>query len=78
MIIMAKNESSQQFKSKDSIIPNEIAELVNSMEFLDFVRSIDETVDDGMTFSEFLSSKTILGKALELIEKYHLEDESEK
>ncbi len=78
MIIMAKNESSQQIISKDIIIPNEIAELVNSMEFLDFVRSIDEIVDDGMTFSELLSSKTILGKALELIEKYHLEDESEK
>ncbi|MHA1504120.1 MAG: hypothetical protein ACTSPT_02900 [Candidatus Heimdallarchaeota archaeon] len=75
---MAKNESSQQIISKDMIIPNEIAELVNSMEFLDFVRSIDEIVDDGMTFSELLSSKTILGKALELIEKYHLEDESEK
>ncbi|MHA1244038.1 MAG: hypothetical protein ACTSPK_08610 [Candidatus Heimdallarchaeota archaeon] len=75
---MAKNESSQQIISKDIIIPNEIAELVNSMEFLDFVRSIDEIVDDGMTFSELLSSKTILGKALELIEKYHLEDESEK
>ncbi|MHA1188650.1 MAG: hypothetical protein ACTSSK_17685 [Candidatus Heimdallarchaeota archaeon] len=72
---MAKNESSQQIISnKDIIIPNEIAELVNSMEFLDFVRSIDEIVDDGMTFSELLSSKTILGKALELIEKYHLED----
>jgi len=78
MISMAKNESSQQIISKDIIIPNEIAELVNSMEFLDFVRSIDEIVDDGMTFSELLSSKTILGKALELIEKYHLEDESEK
>jgi len=75
MISMAKNESSQQIISnKDIIIPNEIAELVNSMEFLDFVRSIDEIVDDGMTFSELLSSKTILGKALELIEKYHLED----
>jgi len=42
------------------------------------VKSIDVIVDDGMTFSELLSSKTILNKALELIERFHLEEESEK
>ena len=78
MIKMAKNKSSQQIIGKDFVIPNEITELVNSLEFLDFVKSIDEIVDDGMTFSELLSSKTILGKALELIERFQLEEESEK
>lgn len=73
MITMTKNESSQQMISKEYIIPDEIADLINSIEFLDFVKSIDEIVDDGMTFSELLSSKTILNKALELIERFHLE-----
>jgi hypothetical protein len=78
MIKMAKSKNSHTIISKDFVVPNEITELVNSLEFLDFVKSIDEIVDDGMTFSELLSSKTILGKALELIEKYHLEEESER
>ncbi|MHA1124085.1 MAG: hypothetical protein ACTSO7_00245 [Candidatus Heimdallarchaeota archaeon] len=75
---MAKNESSQQIIGRDNAIPAEIADLVNSQEFLNFVKSIDETIDDGMTFSELLSSKTILRKALELIEKYQLEETTEK
>jgi len=75
---MTKNKSSQQIISNDYIIPEEITDLVNSAEFLDFVKSIDETIDDGMTFSELLSSKTILSKALEILEQYQLGENSKK
>ena len=75
---MSRNKNTQQMLAKDYLIPDEIAALVDSSEFLEFVKTLDDTIDDGMTFSELLSSKTILKKALEIIEKYQLDESIEK
>ncbi|NHJ04939.1 MAG: hypothetical protein EAX90_08955 [Candidatus Heimdallarchaeota archaeon] len=46
---------------------DEITRLIDSPDFLDFAQMIEETLNDGVTFDELLSSKEILQKALEIL-----------
>ena len=46
---------------------SEIAHLLESPEFEEFVISIEESLEDESTFDDLLSSKKVLGKALEVL-----------
>ena len=46
---------------------SEIAHLLESTEFAEFVQSIEESLEDDTTFDDLLSSKKVLGKALEVL-----------
>lgn len=50
-------------------IPHEIKTLTESPDFIDFVKIISSSLDDGATFNEMLSSKAILQKAIEVLKK---------
>ncbi len=50
-----------------SISEKEIKKLLESPEFLDFVQTIEDSLDDGSTFDSLLSSDKVLGKALEVL-----------
>ncbi|NHJ32652.1 MAG: hypothetical protein FK732_07310 [Asgard group archaeon] len=52
----------------------EVRELVNSPDFIEFVQTLSESLDDNTTFDELLSSRVILQKALAILKK--LKDES--
>jgi hypothetical protein len=47
----------------------EIKDLMNEPEFVDFVQSISDSIDDNVTFNELLSSKEILSKAIKILQK---------
>ncbi len=50
-------------------IPLEIEMLTESPDFVEFVKMISSSLDDGKTFDEILSSKIILQKAIEILKK---------
>ncbi len=50
-------------------IKSEIDSLINSSDFIDYVKSNSETFDDGVTYNEFLSSKAVLQKASIILKK---------
>ena len=55
-------------QTKDvSTLDVEIKELINSDEFIEYMNSIFESLDDDVTFDKHLSSDTILRKALEIL-----------
>ncbi|HUU77782.1 MAG TPA: hypothetical protein VMX55_05510 [candidate division Zixibacteria bacterium] len=68
---MTKNASLQKTLSQKSNLnisqKDEITRLIDSPDFLDFAQMIEETINDGVTFDELLSSKEILQKALEIL-----------
>ena len=68
---MTKNASLQKILSQKSNLnisqKDEITRLIDSPDFLDFAQMIEETINDGVTFDELLSSKEILQKALEIL-----------
>lgn len=79
MISMA-NKSQKRFEEKSTQLKHlsnlkdnetlpEINHLINSPDFINFVSTICETLDDGMTYDELLSSKIILQKALRILKK---------
>jgi hypothetical protein len=47
----------------------EVRELINSPDFIEFVQSISDTIDDNTTFKELLSSQVILRKAMTILKK---------
>jgi len=47
----------------------EVNDLINSPEFIEFVRTISNTIDDDTTFNEMFSSRIILQKALAILKK---------
>ncbi|MFW9924193.1 MAG: hypothetical protein ACFFDW_12990 [Candidatus Thorarchaeota archaeon] len=49
---------------------NEIKKLISTPEFIDFIHSIEDSISDGMTFNELLSSQEILHKAIEILKKH--------
>ncbi|NHK29722.1 MAG: hypothetical protein FK730_00120 [Asgard group archaeon] len=61
-----------KLKDKESLL--EIYRLINSHDFIDFVKTISETLDDGMTYNEFLSSQIILRKAKRILRKLEKEE----
>lgn len=46
----------------------EIKHLIDSQDFEDFVQTIEDSLDEGLTFNELLSSKEILQKALKILD----------
>ncbi len=78
MITMSKHQESQKTHVRNKITTDiiteniqensaEITELINSSDFIEFVQSISETIDDKTTFDELLSSRVILQKALAVL-----------
>ncbi|MBK5112015.1 MAG: hypothetical protein KGD59_03875 [Candidatus Heimdallarchaeota archaeon] len=72
-----------QIRSKTAVDDNpehlledsaEIKELINSPDFIEFVQTLSNTIDDKTTFDEVLSSRVILQKALAVLKK--LKDDS--
>ncbi|HUT79677.1 MAG TPA: hypothetical protein VMZ29_00625 [Candidatus Bathyarchaeia archaeon] len=45
----------------------EIIELINNPEFFEFAETLNELIEDGLTFNEILSSQLVLKKALAII-----------
>ena len=73
-----KSNSSHQLqlsKIKDKETIQEIYLLINSPDFIDFVKTISETVDDGITYNEFLSSQLVLRNARKILRKLEKEQE---
>ena len=54
----------------------EVNDLINSPDFIEFVQTISNTIDDDTTFNEMFSSRIILQKALAILKK--LENESKQ
>ena len=54
----------------------EVNDLINSPDFIEFVQTISNTIDDDTTFNEMFSSRFILQKALAILKK--LENESKQ
>jgi hypothetical protein len=75
VIIMPEKKIQNQLNSPvelskqeiDSTTESEIAHLLETSEFAEFVQSIEESLDDDTTFNDLLSSKKVLGKALEVL-----------
>ena len=59
-------------------VPLEIKMLTDSPDFIDFVKTISSSLDDGATFDEMLSSKIILRKAIDVLRKLDQKDTAEK
>lgn len=47
----------------------EVKDLINSPDFIEFVRTLSNTIDDDTTFNEMFSSRIILQKALAILKK---------
>ena len=54
----------------------EVNNLINSPDFIEFVQTISDTLDDDTTFNEMFSSRIILQKALAILKK--LKNESKQ
>lgn len=54
----------------------EVNDLINSPDFIEFVQTISNTLDDDTTFNEMFSSRIILQKALAILKK--LKNESKQ
>ena len=68
--IQSSNElSTEKIQEKSLESNSEIDELINSSDFVEFVQTISETIDDNTTFNELLSSRVILQKALAILKK---------
>jgi hypothetical protein len=63
----------QLSKLKDKESLHEIQRLINSPDFIEFVKTISETIDDGMTYNKFLSSHIVLRKAKKILRKLEKE-----
>jgi len=48
---------------------NEINDLVNNHEFIEFAKTISNLIDDEATFDELLSSQVVLKQALAVLER---------
>ena len=64
-----KNTILQKTHGLSSKSRKEIASLVETEEFIEFAHLIEDSIDDGLTFNELLSSKEILQKALEILKQ---------
>jgi hypothetical protein len=74
--IKRKDNSSHQIqlsKTMDKEAIHEIYRLINSPDFIDFVKTISETVDDGITYNEYLSSQIVLRNAKRILRKLEKE-----
>ncbi len=58
-------------KIQEHLLENsaEVNDLINSPDFIEFVRTISNTIDDDTTFNEMFSSRIILQKALVILKK---------
>ncbi|NHJ32480.1 MAG: hypothetical protein FK732_06430 [Asgard group archaeon] len=59
-------KETQEQKNEKS---DEINDLVNSPDFIEFAQTISNTIDDETTFNEILSSQVILKNALAILKK---------
>ena len=72
-----KNAQKKENNHQEDNITNELSELgileidqlLTDSDFIDFAQTIACLIDDGITFDDLLSSKTILKKALLLLER---------
>ncbi|NPE06741.1 MAG: hypothetical protein GNW80_00535 [Asgard group archaeon] len=66
---MSKHQEAK--KIQEPLLENsaEINDLINSPDFIEFVRTISDTIDDDTTFNEMFSSRIILQKALAILKK---------
>jgi hypothetical protein len=53
----------------------EIDELINNPEFQEFIQTISDSINDGMTFDEILSSNKVLSQALKILKERQPIDE---
>ncbi len=84
---MSKHQEAKKIQQRSKASTNEIQEhllensaevndLINSPDFIEFVQTISNTIDDDTTFNEMFSSQIILRKALAILKK--LENESKQ
>ncbi len=66
---MSKHQETK--KIQEHLLENsaEVNDLINSPDFIEFVRTISNTIDDDTTFNEMFSSRIILQKALVILKK---------
>ncbi len=68
LLITNEENSTKDLKQKISTkSEKEIKKLLESPEFVDFVQTIEDSLDDSSTFDSLLSSEKVLGKALEIL-----------
>lgn len=84
---MSKHHEAKKIQQRSKVSTKEIQEhllensaevndLINSPDFIEFVQTISNTIDDDTTFNEMFSSRIILQKALAILKK--LENESKQ
>ena len=84
---MSKHQEATKIQQRSKVSTKEIQEhllensaevndLINSPDFIEFVQTISNTIDDDTTFNEMFSSRIILQKALAILKK--LENESKQ
>jgi len=77
---MSKHQEAKKIQPRSEVSVKEIPEhllkntaevndLINSPDFIEFVRTISNTIDDDTTFNEMFSSRIILQKALAILKK---------
>jgi len=83
---MSKHQEAKKIQPRNKVSVEEIQEhliedsaevndLINSPDFIEFVQTISNTIDDDTTFNEMFSSQKILQKALAILKK--LKNESQ-
>lgn len=84
---MSKHHEAKKIQPRSKVSVEEIQEhllensaevnnLINSPDFIEFVQTISDTLDDDTTFNEMFSSRIILQKALVILKK--LKNESKQ
>lgn len=67
-LLTNEENSTEDLKAKISFkSEKEILKLLESPEFIDFVQTIEDSLEDDFTFDTLLSSEKVLGKALEVL-----------
>ena len=77
---MSKHQETKKIQQRSKVSVEEIQEhllensaevnsLINSPDFIEFVQTISDTLDDDTTFNEMFSSRIILQKALAILKK---------
>ena len=67
---MSENIELQNFGKKlGKLSSEEILAIIDTDEFISFVETIQESLNDGTTYNEFLSSKEVLLQALKILKK---------
>lgn len=68
LLAATEENSTENLETKISTkSEKEIKRLLESPEFIDFVQTIEDSLEDSSTFDSLLSSEKVLGKALEVL-----------